>query len=308
MATVFLGWLEGDLDFVRPVAIKIVHAASDARSVAMLRSEARLASRIRHPNVVPVIDVVDAGSAPALVLEYVAGEALSQILDTTDEIPPPIAARILVDALEGLHAAHEVRNEAGLPLDVVHRDVSPDNILVDESGQTRITDFGVAKALERTFTTDSGDVRGKIAYVSPEQLRGGDVDRRADIWAIGMVLRRILTAEKPFSGLEPAEAASALLDGKLPPLVPIRPTTLGLLSICTRALSADPSARFATAREMALALEEDEIATPREVARWLRRTMRASFDQRAATLAELERRAKREASTPDAQAHDAGAP
>ncbi len=312
MATVYLGWLEADEAIVRPVAIKVMHAYGGAseRMTSMMLSEARIASRIRHANVVPVIDVVSQERGPALILEYVCGESLSQLVETVHyEIPFPIVARIVVDALEGLHAAHGVKNEAGLPLEVVHRDVSPQNILVDDSGVARIVDFGVAKALERAYTTESGEVRGKLAYMSPEQMNGHAVDMRTDVWAMGMVLWQLLAGTKPFAGLEAAQTMRRVLSGEISPPELHRPCPSELSEICMRALSFSPDDRYPSARAMALALEKAfKPASSREVAQWFRRAAGDKLEKKATALAEMERMAQKERRARAKKASDAPAP
>lgn len=298
MATVYLGWLDADEAIVRPVAIKVMHAFGGAseRMTSMMLSEARIASRIRHANVVPVVDVVSQERGPALILEYVCGESLSQLVDTVHyEIPFPVVARIVVDALEGLHAAHCVKNEAGLPLEVVHRDVSPQNILVDDSGVARIVDFGVAKALERAYTTESGEVRGKLAYMSPEQMNGHAVDMRTDVWAMGMVLWQLLAGTKPFAGLEAAQTMRRVLSGEISPPELHRPCPAELSEICMRALSFSADDRYPSARAMALAVEKAfKPASSREVAQWFRRAAGDKLEKKVTALAEMERLALKE--------------
>src|SRR5689334_18826919 len=159
MATVHLGRLLGPVGFSRTVAIKRLHSqfASDPTFVSMFVDEARLAARIRHPNVVPTLDVATLGGELLLVMEYVPGESLSGLMRTVFEagerIPPPVTAAIVCGVLEGLHAAHEARTEDGEPLDIVHRDVSPSNVLVGTDGIARVLDFGIAKAAFRVQTT-----------------------------------------------------------------------------------------------------------------------------------------------------------
>ncbi len=309
MATVYLGWLDADEAIVRPVAIKVMHAfgGGSERMISMMLSEARIASRIRHANVVPVVDVVSQERGPALILEYVCGESLSQLVETVHyAIPFPIVARIVVDALEGLHAAHGVKNEAGLPLEVVHRDVSPQNILVDDSGVARIVDFGVAKALERAYTTESGEVRGKLAYMSPEQMNGHAVDLRTDVWAVGMVLWQLLAGTKPFAGLEAAQTMRRVLSGEISPPELHRPCPAELSEICMRALSFSADDRYPSARAMALAVEKAfKPASSREVAQWLRRAAGDKLEKKVTALAEMEQLALKERRARAKKASDA---
>ncbi len=307
MATVYLGWQDSDGDVTRPIAAKVMHphAEDDPRLVPMMLSEARIASRIRHPNVVSLADVVSSERGPVLILEYVAGASLAHALELSGHaVPWPVASRILVDALEGLHAAHDASNESGMPLCVVHRDVSPQNILVDEAGHAKIADFGVAKALERAYATQSGEVRGKLAYMAPEQLAGKAVDRRADVWGMGMVLWHVLAGQRPFDGLESGATMDRISAGTIDPPSSVRACPSALEAVCMRALALSPDDRYATARLMALDLERAENpASHRDVARWLKRAASTSLRTRAGLVAEMEgiavraRRRKAEAAT-----------
>ena len=196
MASVHLGRLRGAAGFTRTVAIKRLHEqyARDPEFVSMLLDEARLAARIKHPNVVPVFDVVACDGELFLVMEYVAGETLSRLIVASAQqgtrIPVQITAAILIGALTGLHAAHDAVSERGEPLHIVHRDVSPQNLIVGMDGVARVFDFGIAKAAQRGVTTQNGALKGKIGYMSPEQLRGERIDRRSDVFAAGVVLWR----------------------------------------------------------------------------------------------------------------------
>jgi eukaryotic-like serine/threonine-protein kinase len=207
MATVHFARLSGPVGFSRTVAIKRLHAnfATDPEFVAMFLDEARLAARIRHPNVVPTLDVVASGGEVFIVLEYVSGEALVKLWRGHNArgeiIPVPISLAIMANALQGLHAAHEVRDEQGHPLGIVHRDVSPQNIIVGTDGVARVLDFGVAKAAGRLQETgDSGALKGKIAYMAPEQITGGAVSRQTDVYAASVVLWELLTGRRLVDG------------------------------------------------------------------------------------------------------------
>src|SRR4030088_3091893 len=178
MATVHFGRLQGAAGFARSVAIKSLHPqyAKDPDFVAMFLDEARLAARIAHPNVVPTLDVVSQGDDLLLVMEYVRGSALSRLVrpltQKGERMPQRIAGSIVSGVLRGLHAAHEAKSEIGEPLDIVHRDVSPQNVLVGTDGIARVLDFGVAKAAGRCYTTRDGNIKGKVPYMAPEQLEG----------------------------------------------------------------------------------------------------------------------------------------
>jgi serine/threonine-protein kinase len=201
-ATVYLARTRGVAGFEREVALKLVHAhlRSDEESRLHLLEEARLAARIRHPNVVPVTEVDSDACGVFLVMDYVEGEALSGLVrllrDQNHRLPPRLIARIMNDSLAGLHAAHELRDAQGSFIGLVHRDFSPQNILVGVEGVARLADFGVAKAASRTVRTKTGLVKGKVAYMSPEQARGHKVDRRCDVWAAGVVVWELITGRK----------------------------------------------------------------------------------------------------------------
>jgi serine/threonine-protein kinase len=275
MATVHYGRLVGPAGFSRSVAIKRLHPqyAKDPHFVAMFLDEARLASQILHPNVVPILDVVAEGGELFLVMEFVTGESLSKLVRKTPEgVPVSIAMAIGVGMLEGLHAAHEARGEDGEPLRIVHRDVSPQNVIVGSDGVARLIDFGVAKATGNSSATRDGQIKGKIAYMPPEQVRGDAVDRRADIYAASVVLWEAVTGKRFFdeAGPDAALVLRALERAPSPPSS-VRPEVPPELDAAImRGLERDPAKRFTTAREMAQALEK--VAAPaaaREVARWV---------------------------------------
>jgi serine/threonine protein kinase len=199
MATVWLARLD-DGTGSRPVAVKKPHAfrAADPATLAILQDEARLAACIRHPNVVGFVDLVG-GAEPALVMEWIDGVDLARLARaarrTGRRLPVDVVAAIARDLLAGLHAAHEARRDDGLGLGIVHRDVSPQNVLVGFDGVMRITDFGVAMAEGRQQYTEEGAIKGKLAYLAPEQL-AGCCDRRTDLYALGAVVWELLTGER----------------------------------------------------------------------------------------------------------------
>lgn len=202
MATVYLARATGVGGFARDVALKLVHAhlRSDEESKLQLLEEAKLAAKIRHPNVVPVLEVDEDPFGLFLVMDYVEGENLAGLVRAAKAAGMPLShrliARILNDALLGLHAAHELLDDDGSPLNLVHRDFSPQNILVSVQGTARLGDFGVAKAADRAVRTKTGLVKGKINYMSPEQARGYAVDRRCDVWAAGVVAWELLARQR----------------------------------------------------------------------------------------------------------------
>ncbi len=263
MATVFLGRALGAAGFQRLVAIKCLHphVAKDAEFVGMFMDEARLAARIRHPNVVPTLDLENGPDGLFLVMEYVEGDSLLSLLKLTSragrKIPAPIAIRIVLDVLAGLEAAHDLTGSRGEPLRIVHRDVSPHNILVGVDGIARITDFGIARAEERISATREGQVKGKLAYMAPEQTSGETVDMRADLFAAGTVLWETLAGRRLFGGQTDGEVVRALLVNAIPRLKsewPEGPDALD--SVCSKALERERDKRYANAHQFAEALTE----------------------------------------------------
>src|SRR5271154_2607295 len=221
MATVHFGRLSGAAGFSRTVAIKRLHPplAKNPEFVAMFLDEARLAARIRHPNVVSTLDVVATEGELFVVMEYVPGESLARLLRAVrtgkEMVPVPIAATIMVGVLHGLHAAHEARDERGEPLRIVHRDVSPHNILVGTDGAAHVIDFGVAKARGRMQVTQQGQIKGKLSYMPSEQLLGNGLDQRADIFAASIVLWEALTGQRLFQGIDDGDVYAKVLLGKV---------------------------------------------------------------------------------------------
>ena len=216
MASVFLGRMRGERGFCRTVAIKRLHPqlARDPDFVSMFLDEARLAARIQHRNVVAPLDVVTVDDRELLlVMEYIHGEALSRLIGSCrrsgTRIPAAIAVGVVTGVLHGLHAAHEAKSETGRPLDIVHRDVSPQNIMVGVDGVARVLDFGIAKASLRADITQAGVAKGKLSYMSPEQIRCEPLDRRSDVFAAAVVLWEMLALMRLFQGDDKAQRGSA---------------------------------------------------------------------------------------------------
>jgi serine/threonine-protein kinase len=298
MASVHFGRLSSDAGFSRTVAIKYLHPhhARDAGFIAMFLDEARLVSRIRHPNVATPLDVVVVSDSQEvfLVMEYIHGETLSRLIKgaRTQRIPMSqnICASIMSGALNGLHAAHEAVDELGDPLNIVHRDISPQNIMVGEDGVARVLDFGIAKAVSRSQSTQEGHLKGKVAYMSPEQLTERAVDRRADIFAAGIVLWEALTMRRLFETDDVAGAIAKVLHGTIP-----RPSSVNgyispsLDAVVLKALSRNPASRFQTAREFAVAIEEAAaVASTRKVSEWVSKAAAMSLAHRAEIVARIE--------------------
>jgi serine/threonine-protein kinase len=296
MGTVHFGRVVGAAGFRRTVAIKRLHPhlAKDADFFSMFVDEARLAARIRHPNVVGTIDVANVEDELLLVLEYVQGESLSKLFKTHRElderVPLPIVSAIMTGVLHGLHAAHEARNEQGELLGLVHRDVSPQNVMVGADGVARVLDFGIAKAVGRVQATRDGQIKGKLSYMAPEQLAGEPIDRRADIYAAAVVLWELLTNMPLFRAESDAALLREAMQGHiLPPshTVPSLPPELDAITM--RGLARGASQRYASAREMAVALEAAAPpATPRAVGEWVEATAHDALLARSNALAAFE--------------------
>jgi serine/threonine-protein kinase len=293
MARIYLGRMKGAAGFARTVAVKRLHPhfSKEPDFVAMLVDEARLASRISHPNVVPVLDVISDDDELCIVMEYVHGLSLSYLLkaETTAGRPLDLAvvSALVSGMLHGLHAAHEAKDERGRPLEIVHRDVSPHNVLVARDGTARIIDFGIARATIRVQTTREGTLKGKIPYMSPEQIEGLDVDRRTDIYAAGAVLYECVTGQRLFGAENEAALISRVLKGaKQEQFEAVDPVVRAVLH---RALALDPAHRFRTAHEMADALERAlPAASNSAVADWMARAAKHSLAARERRLAEIE--------------------
>jgi serine/threonine-protein kinase len=296
MATVHLGRLLGPVGFSRTVAIKRLHPqfAKDPEFVAMFLDEARLAARIRHPNVVPTLDVVALDHELFLVMEYVQGESLSRLVRASRKveaaIPLNLVTTIMAGVLHGLHAAHEAKTEQGEPLSIVHRDVSPQNVLVGVDGVPRVLDFGVAKAAIRAQTTRQGQVKGKVAYMAPEQLRAEAVDRRCDVFAAAAVLWEAVTRKRMFQAdSEAAVLAMVLFQPPISPRTVVPDLDENLERIIMRGLERDPNARYATAREMALELETClPVASASSIGAWVERLAHDALSQRARRMSDIE--------------------
>ncbi len=264
MGRVWAARMEGTHGFRKVVAIKTLSpsVASDPEAERMFLNEAHLASQIRHRHVVEILDLGEQDGVIYLVMEWIDGESLQRILRSgltrrAEAIPPSLAARIAADAAAGLHAAHELADDTGRPLAMVHRDVSPQNILVGRDGTVKVVDFGIAKALGQVNqATRSGELKGKLAYMSPEQVNAQPIDRRSDVFALGTVLFEMLTGARPFVAEHEVAVLQLIARGEAP-----RPTTIvpnlpaELEHVVMTALARDVTRRYQTAEELSLALE-----------------------------------------------------
>jgi len=296
MASVHFGRMVGPGGFARTVVIKRLHAhlAQDAEFGAMFMDEGRLAARIRHPNVVSTIDVASFEGELLLIMEYVRGESLSRLMSECrarkERIPARVLSSIILGALYGLHAAHQAKTEQGEPLGIVHRDVSPQNVMVGADGLARVADFGVAKAASRSHSTRDGRIKGKLAYMSPEQIERAPVDRRADIYAVGVLLWEALAGRKLFMADDGAAIMHAVLNDPVPSLADYAPEVSPAMDrIVLKALSRRPADRFATALEMAEAIETTlPPALQRRVGDWVETIAGDALAARDRILAEVE--------------------
>jgi len=296
MASVHMGRLIGPVGFSRVVAVKRSHAAyaKDPSFVAMMLDEARLASRVRHPNVIPILDVVTTESELLLVMEYVPGETLARLLRAArragETVPAEIVTAVVIDALRGLGAAHDATDTSGAPLGIVHRDVSPQNVLVSTDGAARLFDFGVAKAASRSQSTNDGQLKGKLGYVAPEQISGKDVDRRVDLFAASIVAWEALAGRRLFAADDMVATLARVADAEIPPL---RDAGVDVPEALERAirrgLERDPAERFQSAEEMARELEAAVRPASREqVAAWVERLASDALARRLEVMRRIE--------------------
>jgi serine/threonine-protein kinase len=263
MAELLLGRARGMSSFERHVVIKRIHTAlaRDPRFVQMFLEEARLAASLHHQNIVQVHDVGEQDGEYFFAMEYVHGEDLrklhAQAARRKEQIPLEVVLAIVMAAAAGLHHAHEQRGPNLEPLDLVHRDVSLANILCGYDGSVKLLDFGLAKAAMRSVKTRTGSLKGKAEYMSPEQCMGRPLDRRSDLFALGIVLYELITARRLFKAANDFMSMSAIVGGDIPP-----PSThrgglpAGLDELVLRALARTREQRFSTAEEMRAALEQ----------------------------------------------------
>lgn len=262
MADVYLAvTAETPAHFQKLLVIKMLkrELCDDAEFVKMFLDEARLAARLNHPNVVQTIEVCEAGGRYFLAMEYLEGQPLNRVLrsaQTRTELDLGTRIYILIQALSGLHYAHERKDYDGSRLDIVHRDFSPANLFVTYDGHVKLMDFGIAKARDSTSETRVGFVKGKAAYIAPEQARGEAADRRADIYAAGVVLWELITDRRLWGGLTQLDMLRRVVAGKVPSPRAVDPNISAELErICMKALASKRDERHATAAELAHDLE-----------------------------------------------------
>jgi serine/threonine-protein kinase len=277
MATVHLAHVAGSAGFSRVVAIKRMkpELAHDHEFATMFHDEASLAARVVHPNVVATLDVIRDEGELMIVMEYVRGLSLKELLERAFageiSIPLDVALSIMGGALEGLHAAHRVRGDDGQLLGLVHRDVSPHNVMVGRDGISRIMDFGVAKAVSKLHVTATHEVRGKLSYLPPERILHRPADLRVDVYPAGVVLWEILANRKRFAATTVGEVVDDILNSDPTPLSVENPRIPKALdAILARAMARDPDRRYPSAEAMLVDLEGlGAFASKRAVAAWL---------------------------------------
>jgi serine/threonine-protein kinase len=317
MATIHLAHLIGDVGFSRIVAAKRLHPelAENSEFVAMFLDEARIASKVHHRNIVPVLDVVTAGGEVVLVQELVRGAPLARLLQTAAEarshVPLPIAASIACQVLAGLHAAHETTDELGTPLEVVHRDVSPQNIMVATDGTARLLDFGVAKAAMAAHVTRRGTFKGKLGYSAPEHIRG-HATQQSDIYSLSVVLWELVTGQRMHrSNLGITRIIERVMANVLPTLTEQLADERAFISgyrwqqlevlapIVAKGLAGDPHRRWQTAADMEEAISAAvPVASGSEVAEWVGVVAKDLIDERERMIAEEEATWRRRARHP----------
>ena len=310
MASVWAARLKGTRGFQKLVAIKTMLPGliDDPSFERMFLDEASLASQVRHPHVIEIMDLGEQDRILYLVMEWVSGEALSIIMKyaaTRGGIPLPIAVHIATQTCRGLHAAHELRDENGVLVGLVHRDVSPQNVLVTYDGVVKVVDFGVAKATARLDTqTEAGQLKGKIAYMSPEQLRGEKIDRRTDVFALGILLYMMTTGKHPFRGEDQAQTI-ARISSEEPAILPstlVSGYPAGLEVCVMQALAKDAAKRYPSANDMLIGLTRAlpsamRESTDEEVSEFIRRLLPDRLErQKQAIKQALEQADRREMS------------
>ena len=263
------------------------HLAEEPEFERMFLDEARIASGVHHPNVCEIYELGEEQRTLYLAMEWVSGDSLARVLRAsgkTEAADPRVIARVIADACAGLHAAHELTDEEGRALGVVHRDLSPHNILLTADGTAKVADFGVAKALGQLHeATSAGQLKGKIAYMAPEQVTGAGIDRRSDVFSLGCVLYEATTGQRPFRGDGDHQVMHAVLKGEVaPPTSLLRGYPQELERIVMRALSAQPILRYPTAERMRFALEEflarGQLVTQSNVAQVVRARIGESIE------------------------------
>src|SRR5437870_5830845 len=267
MAEVYLARQAGAAGFEKLVCLKRIlpHLARDRQFVEMFLNEARLAARLDHPNIVSIFDLGEANGNYFIAMEFIDGPSLRAVAKRTHErdelLPIPEIVKIISMAAGGLQYAHDLSGTDGKPLGLVHRDISPDNILVHRNGAAKVVDFGIAKAADSGGMTRTGTLKGKVAYMPPEQLRGDPLDRRVDVFALGVVLYELLAGQRPWSGDSEVSLIGKIMTEDPPPLATLRPDApAGLTAVIDRALAKDRDARYASCHDLQADLEALQVS------------------------------------------------
>ncbi|HEX3854226.1 MAG TPA: protein kinase [Polyangiaceae bacterium] len=297
MASVWAARMRGTRGFQKMVAVKTMlpGLVDDLHFERMFLDEASLASQVRHPHVIEILDLGEVDRILYLVMEWVDGEPLNIIMKyaaTRGGIPLAIAVSITAQTCRGLHAAHELRDESGTLVGLVHRDVSPQNVLLTYEGVVKVVDFGVAKATSRvSHETEAGQLKGKIAYMSPEQLRGERIDRRTDVFAVGILLYMMTTGTHPFRGDDQAQTIKRISSDEpvTAPSAIVPGYPAGLEAVVMQALAKDASKRYPTANDMLIGLtralpQSMRPSTDEEVAEFLRALLPDRLEKRKAAI------------------------
>jgi eukaryotic-like serine/threonine-protein kinase len=264
MATVYLCVTQGPAGFNKLHVIKCLRAdlAADGDAQKMFLEEARISARLGHPNIVQTYEVGHDGQFPFITMEYVEGQTLEKLVrrarkQAGELIPLPIHLEILVQVLAGLHFAHELADFDGAPLRLVHRDVSPQNVMVTYEGHVKVLDFGIAKVADSSEETKAGIMKGKLSYMAPEQCVGAPADRRADIYAVGVMLWQAITGHRMWQGVTGTQVLAKVLAGEIPRPQDVEPNVdPALAAVCMKALAVEPSDRYSSAAELQSVLED----------------------------------------------------
>jgi serine/threonine protein kinase len=298
MGTVYLARITGDGGFRRLFAIKVLrsHLSRSDEAGQMLLKEARIASRVDHPNIVSVVDVGSHEGQPYLVMDYVTGCSLADLLRSSARSSTAAAVSIILDTLAGLHAAHTLADDDGVSLDVIHHDVSPHNIMVGLDGIARLSDFGVA-FVRRSIGDPEEASRGKPAYTAPERVKGGAGDRRSDVFSVGVILWNVLTGATLFDGPDIESTLENVLTRPIPPASRHGRSPETLDAVCFKALQRQPDKRYQSAEEMLVHLRkvaaaEDLLGSPSEVKQWVKEAMGHDLDVQRLSFLDAARMAR----------------
>ena len=311
MADALLAMLDGPMGFRKPVVVKRMHASlgRDSHFVKMFLDEARLAARLNHPHVVATSEVGECDGHYFIAMEYLEGLSLDRVarryIQQAGGVPLGLLMRVLCDCLDGLHYAHELRDYDGTPLGVVHRDVTPSNLFITAGGAAKVLDFGIAKAATQDEATRTGMLKGKLAYMAPEQFTTAPIDRRADLWSMGVVIWEMSTGRRLFKAANDAQTYKNIVGADVPALAGWRSDApKGLDAVIARALARDREARYPTADAMRVDLEavlRNELGATShgEVAAAMREHFGDTLEENRRTIREFSRERGRASAADD---------